>query len=435
MKTVRVDFGQTKFANKKTNQKDRVVLDTTKTINGHILIAGASGTGKTHQLRRVIDAMSKQPPHPRFHIIDVHGDLDIPGASSCKFSESSPYGVNPLKVDPDPHSGGVRKRARSFIASLNRTTSKLGTKQESALYHLLTDLYEANGFYLDKPESWDVKTDLRRNPRHPKKQPTLGDLKTFAEWRLAQMTTGAGSKALSKLDELNRKVRQLHRKSDKGDDSEQKQVEKLRAEAADLYREYVMAVETGRELPQYLTYAGRDVMQSVFERISNLESSGIFRPRKPDFDLNAPVRRYDISALSRDEQILFIDFLASEMFQAARRKGQAAHPRDFIVIDESHAFVSAEPDHILNVIIRESRKFGIGLILASQSLSDFPDDIIANTSTKVILGLDEMFHASTARKLAIDPKRFGWVYPRRTALIQIKRAGDTSNRYLDVELC
>ena len=54
---VRVDFGQTKFPNKKTNQRAPVVLDLDRTINGHILIAGASGTGKTHQIRRILREM------------------------------------------------------------------------------------------------------------------------------------------------------------------------------------------------------------------------------------------------------------------------------------------------------------------------------------------------------------------------------------------
>ena len=431
---MRVNFGLTKFANKKTNQRENVILDTSRTINGHILLAGASGTGKTHQLRRIISEMSGQEPGIRFHILDVHGDLDTGGASSCMFSESTPYGINPLRVDADPHMGGVRKRARGFISSLSRTSTKLGSKQEAALYNLLNELYEQHGFFADDPASWRVDRDVRTQPNGPKRHPTISDLRALAEWQLKQLATGAGSDALKRLDELSRKVRQFHKRLDKVDDADTAQLDKARTDCIDLYRQFVESIQTGDELLQFIRYSGRDVLQSVYERIRNLESSGVFRPHKPDFDPQASVWRYDISALSRDEQILFVEFVTQEMFAGARRKGHTERPRDFVVIDEAHAFVSDDPDHVLNVVIKEARKFGLGLILASQSLGHFPDDIIANTAVKTILGLDEMFHAQTARKLSIDQKRFTWIVPRKTALVQIKKAGDTSNRYIDVEL-
>jgi hypothetical protein len=431
---VRVDFGQTKFPNKKTNQRAPVVLDLDRTINGHILIAGASGTGKTHQIRRILREMSAQDPEVRFHVLDVHGDIDVQGASTCRFSETSNYGVNPLKVDADRDMGGVRKRTRAFMSSLTRTANKLGSKQEAALYNLMIDLYEDHGFLVDRPETWALDVDPRAAPRAAKRQPTLEDLRVFAEGRLQQMATGAGALAVAKLDELNRKVRSLQRKQDKADDSDALAVQKLRAECIDLYREYVEAVETGREMATYVRYSGRDVLQSVYERIRNLESSGVFRPRRPDFDRSCPVWRYEISSLSREEQVLFVEFVAQELFQAARRQGHVGRPRHWIVLDEAHAFVNDDADHILNVIIKEARKYGLGLILASQSLGHFPDDILANSASKVLLGIDEMFHQTTARKLAIEQKRLGFIVPRRTALVQFKRGGDTSNRYIDVDL-
>ena len=431
---MKVDFGLSKFENKRTQKRDPVTLDLSRTINGHMMLAGASGTGKTYQLRRIMSEIARQDPEIRFHVLDIHGDLEVPGASSCKFSETSPFGVNPLKIDSDPHMGGVRKRARGFIASLNRSGRTLGSKQEATLYDLLVDLYAAFGFQVDDPSTWKIDVDPRQRAKSAKRQPTLGDLRAFAERRLMEMTTGAGSQALDALDGLNRKVRALQRKGDMGGEAETQEIARLRSECIDLYREYVEGIATGEEISQFIRHAGRDVLQSVYERVSNLESSGVFRPRRPDFDTNASVFRYDISAISREEQVLFVEFVAQELFFNARRRGQTDRPRHFIVLDESHAFVSQDPDHVLNSIIRESRKFGLGLILASQSLGDFPDDIIANTAAKVILGVDEMFHAPTARKLAIEQKRLTWIVPRKTALVQFKRAGDTSNRYIETEL-
>ncbi len=126
---------------------------------------GASGTGKTYNLRNMISQIQKQDSKVRIHILDFHGDIQIDGASSVKFSESTNYGINPLIINPNPDFGGVRKRIQSFITALDRT-SRLGSKQQAVLRNLLTDLYIANGFYPDKPSSWVLDDGVVR--KHPK---------------------------------------------------------------------------------------------------------------------------------------------------------------------------------------------------------------------------------------------------------------------------
>ena len=104
-------------------KRNPVIWDTEKLINGHVLIVGKSGTGKTHTLRKMLNQISSSDSSRkiRVHIMDVHGDIDIEGASTVKFSEATPYGFNPLTINPDPDFGGVRKRIQSFIAALSRT--------------------------------------------------------------------------------------------------------------------------------------------------------------------------------------------------------------------------------------------------------------------------------------------------------------------------
>src|SRR3546814_9934988 len=78
----------------------------------------------------------------RFHVFDVHGDIEIEDASSVMFSEQTQYGMNPLRVNPDPHFGGVRKKVQGFISTMNRVSGALGTKQEACLRNILYDSYE-----------------------------------------------------------------------------------------------------------------------------------------------------------------------------------------------------------------------------------------------------------------------------------------------------
>src|SRR3546814_7881732 len=71
----------------------------------------------------------------------------------CSSDLITEYGLNPLEVTTDPEFGGVRRRINSFIAMINRTTSKLGVRQEAVLRALLNDLYELNGYDQRNPRT------------------------------------------------------------------------------------------------------------------------------------------------------------------------------------------------------------------------------------------------------------------------------------------
>jgi DNA helicase HerA-like ATPase len=114
------------------NQAIDVSCDFDALVNAHMLIMGKTGMGKTTFLRRSIQQMVRTTPTPRIHIMDVHGDIELPGASSVRFSESTEYGLNPFVVSPDPHFGGVRKRVQDFIATINGCRP-IGSKQEAVM--------------------------------------------------------------------------------------------------------------------------------------------------------------------------------------------------------------------------------------------------------------------------------------------------------------
>lgn len=134
-----------------------VVLDTTRAVNGHGLFVGTSGMGKTHRIRDAIKELvhsAAQLRRPiRVHVIDVHGDIAVEGASPVLFSESTQWGFNPLEINPDPHFGGVRRAIQQFLAAMQRQKA-LGPKQEAVLRYLLEDLYAVRGFKADDAATW-----------------------------------------------------------------------------------------------------------------------------------------------------------------------------------------------------------------------------------------------------------------------------------------
>lgn len=400
--------------------------DSRKVINGHSIVVGGSGMGKTHFLRRFLSETMRQNPTAEFHVIDVHGDMSIPGADVVTFRESAGYGLNPLSISDDPDFGGVRRRVRSFIGMVNRTSRKLGPKQESVMQHLLYDLYNNRGFIADQPATWS-ETPQRQSPN-------MDNLMRYTNAKLRQMMIGASTKAVLSLDRLNKKYIALDRANLRAKGPEDVELAGLKQECKDLYAQYIDEIETGREIEDIIKYNSKDVVQSLYDRIGNIVGSGIFKSTPPPFAPNSKVRVYAIQALSADEQRMFVDVLAEELFFEARKNGIRPEPNQFIIIDEAHKFVSDDEDHILTLISREARKFGLGMILASQSLNHFSEDVLSNACTKILLGIDEIFHDATARRLKIDAARLANIVPHRTAIAQVKNKGTLDNKFVELTL-
>jgi len=435
---MRIHIGLDSFAQRQ-GKEEHIYLDYYKIINPHLILVGGSGTGKTYNLKRIIKSLSRFDV--RFHIMDVHGDIEIPNASTIKFSESSEYGLPLLKLSKDQDFGGVRKKIRSIINAINRTNRKLGTKQEPALMNLLEELYAANGFYKDDPKTWGL--DYPNNRRYPKKYPTLTDLRKWTEYKLKHMLMGTSSKTIRMFEEvkklkiqLDRKIKYKMKSTNEDEIAKlEEQIEKIKERMKESFSEGIDKLGTGFELDELINYDSADVLKSIFERIKVLESSGIFKDKEPNFDKSKPVWRYDIKSLSRDEAKMFVSIFAEDLFLKMKEKGETKLPREFIVIDEASIFLqNADDEYILNIIAREARKFGLGLILATQSLEHIPQDIIESTASKIILGVDETKMDITAKKLQIEKKKLMYIIPRKSALVQFKEGGRNYNPFRNVVL-
>lgn len=418
---------------------DPVVFDTQRAVNAHVMILGKSGVGKTYTIKKMLSQINAHGK-VRVHVMDVHGDIDIDEASTVKFSEATPYGFNPLFVSADPHTGGVRKRVQSFISALNRTGYKLGPKQEAALRNILIDLYAANGFYADDPNSWKINDGVKR--QYPKKMPTMEDAVRFARSKLRMMFLGTSAECVQTLEQLNKKqgqvakkVRELHRlgnspKAALDLEALKKEVSDLGDESAGLYRKHIDEMVTGHELDDLIKYDSKDVVKSVVDRLENLNSIGVFRPQRPPFDSQNPIWRYDIKALGPNEKRLFVSFMLEAIFLNASHRGIQDDVVEIIVLDEAHLFLTNDDDNPINIIAKEARKFGLGIICASQSPTHFSDDFLSNVSMKVILGIDTMWWDGATRKLKLDIKALEWIVSQKQILTQINNRGETKNDFI-----
>lgn len=458
-------------------------------VNGHVLLVGMSGAGKTYRLRKMIRQMQDTSDGKplRFHVFDVHGDIDIEGASAVMFSEQTTYGMNPLRVNPHPHFGGIRKRVQGFINTINRVMRALGPKQEAALRNILYDIYARHGFRQDDPHSWAIDESMARlvsdgsdgrlyldvplgekddakalGARWDSMQrcwfigtdeyqggitrwapktldrthPSISDALRMARHILQMSFLGTGVEAITNLEIANkaatayqRKLLEALRRGDKAfaDEKLEADLDKAKKKAIDTFSAYAESIVTGRELGDLMKYDSTEVLKSVVDRLENLNAIGIFKAAPPPFDPDAQVWRYNINALSMEERKLFVLFRLEELFAAAVQRGEQADVCEVIILDEAHIYADDEPDNIINTIAKEARKFGLAMVCASQSPTHFTEDFISSVATKVILGIDEMFWRGSVTKMRVSEEALAWIKPQKTMLVQLKTRGETRN--------
>jgi DNA phosphorothioation-dependent restriction protein DptH len=105
-----------------------------------------------------------------------------------------------------------------------------------------------------------------------------------------------------------------------------------------------------------------------------------------------------------------------------------AQLRCFVVIDEAHRMVSGSGSAI-DKLLREGRKFGIGVILASQQPEDFTSVAFSNTATKLIFQISDDNSAVSKRlhrKLHM-PMPFSELYTTITTLPRGEAFAITNN--------
>lgn len=430
----------------KERRLENVVWDPEKTINPHLLILGTSGAGKTYTLRKVIrslinTAKEKGEKPPRIHVFDVHGDMGMEGIeSSLIFSDQTDYGLNPLVVDPDPHYGGVRKRVENLIRAINRSSHKLGHRQESLFRALLFHLYERKGFIADDPDTW---YEGGQTPRGKEKTfPNLHELCTYIRMIKTQMGQYSDEEGAILLERINQQIDHVARrgKTLSEDGLSEKALERFEEEIDRLhinFRQRIQGLRDGehpRELEKVLAMgAERRTLDSLDDTLSNYLASGIFKTRTPPFDDQKPVWRYQIKPLESqpDIQRLFVQFRLEELFRQSMAKGQDAQVKDVYVVDEAHLFMNDDSDNMINRTAKEGRKFGVAMLAASQSPKHFSEDFLSLVSAKVVLKIDESFWQYMNNKMRIPTQALRFIGFGRRMVTQIKssESKDGSNDY------
>lgn len=431
--------------------------ESNRLVNGHLVICGKTGSGKSHTFKKMVKAAGYQ--RVRIHVFDVHGDLALEDESiefKATFSAKTLAGFNPLEINTHEHTGGVRSTINHFLSLLDSVDRALQVRQKNILRSLLEDCYQARGILEEKPSSWVkkrlapgeretlIKTGRRKELRDY--YPTLDDLIEFGQTKYNSVFGIGDSEdpdarraaaCIKALKETYKKVTKLRdsisKEKQAGYEIEitnlQKEQDKYRADAKEFFGNFIDMLSTGAEMEDMVNYDHKDSFASILIRLKDLKGSGIFSGNVPRFDPTKPIWNYNLKHLPDAEKKLLIYYAMGKIFDMRRDLGEADGVKEIIVVDEAHKFITNDGENIFNLIAKEARKFGMALWCASQNPRHFSEDFLTAVGTKVLLGVDKSMWDKISRSWDISRDDLAKIIPRQNCAIQMDYSGQKASGF------
>ncbi len=378
--------------------------------NPHLCISGATGTGKTYTIRQIIEAFSASGIS--FTVIDIHGDLGVIDSivREYRLGYGSASGVNPLTVNPDARYAGPKSNASNFIELLNELagTHKMGPVQVNMLFNVIMDLYGANKIRQDDPPSWAQHT-----------YPDLKDLERFIGYKYKKLmiggSNGAADHEIDKLQALYRKKKALEKLEKSPSPDAEARIAETISSLVRLYEEYLR--KGILHDPDFLTYSDPKGLVGLRNRIQNLNNTDVFVKNETPLT-NV---RLNMKYLEDEQRKLAAYYTIKRLLDRFTRAGERGHVRHYIVIDECSFFLEVPRiEHMIVRTVQEGRKFGLGLILATQNPLKFNNDILLNTATKMVFAVEPVVHRAVAKTFGIDEGRLRKVEPRKDCMFSTR---------------
>lgn len=137
---------------------------------------------------------------------------------------------------------------------------------------------------------------------------------------------------------------------------------------------------------------------------------GVFS--RPQFPLDEKHIRIDLHKLPPAIQSIAAESLAKQIMDNHRLLGEVENkvPRTFLGIDEAKEMPKGNGS-ACDRIIADGRKFGLSLSLFSQSERHLSSDVIGNSSTKIVLPVDQTEVARVAKKFRFAESKVAGLQP------------------------
>lgn len=133
------------------------------------------------------------------------------------------------------------------------------------------------------------------------------------------------------------------------------------------------------------TVESQQAGKNAVARLRAFTDFGLFAPVEAgSFDILNPEQQglvVDISRLTEEVQRVAASFILRKVYREMFRWEQDGTMKLAVVLDEAHRMAK---DVTLPKIMKEGRKYGAGVIVASQNVDDFHNDVLGNAGTKIV---------------------------------------------------
>jgi len=156
-------------------------------------------------------------------------------------------------------------------------------------------------------------------------------------------------------------------------------------------------------LDQWASDRGAQV-KNLMVRLQPLFKGGIFRAGEAGFQFDELLNKTTVVRMTsgiKDLMMAASRFLLEKVYTAMLMAGMTKCIRVMVCIDEAHKLCG---DETITNLVKEARKYGLGLILSSQETRDFHSSIFANAGTIVCLGLEEVDADVMSRNLGMTDR-------------------------------
>src|SRR6185437_1630976 len=141
-------------------------------------------------------------------------------------------------------------------------------------------------------------------------------------------------------------------------------------------------------------------------RVQPLFETGVFLENTDPRGFEAVLEETHVLRLSNlatpELMVAVSRFALQKLYADMLAKGPTTEMRVFAVVDEAHKLSYEET---LTELIREARKYGVGILLASQSVKDFDRVVFDMVGTKIALQLEGDDAKVMAENLGLVDKR------------------------------
>jgi hypothetical protein len=431
------------------NYQNKVEFNIDALDNGHIIIVGPTGSGKSRILEQILKYFVRTGR--TIHFPDFQGTFHLEDENLIEYPLlNATAGINPFAFIPDQKRGGISSRIVEILDMLGQTHIKsMGAIQKAVLRQVIVDNYRVAGFDPEDPTTWGCDVDMSNRDQRKAwndRLPSFASLKALIDDILNIAQSGFSPDFMKSIrsnanqlhtwsNDLKRLKKEISKLLDSKTDSNASRVDnEINARESTIAGIEEAILESEGMLKenfwQYMKFTYLDEESSEFDHLVGEEKLSIdynfyMKPKilktletlstyiddinfSDIFHKNMPhVKRgfnnHNVSAHTDENLILFTHVLSDQLLRSVKIRGEyrqkspeyrAKYGELFdtvLVIDEAKLVM---PDGTMresarasmNRTVSEGRKYGYALVVISQQLQDFPKTFFGNVATKISVG-------------------------------------------------